>query len=679
MSDPPNGERDASGEETAGARLDSWKEIATYLGRSERTVRRWEHTTGLPIRRLPHKRASVYAFRSELDAWWHRNGLKLEPSEPPSAKLTNRSVSPKRRAALVAVISGVAAFVVSPFWREVPPRSPLFSQLTFHAGNTTFPAVSRDRKLLAFASDRGDDQASDIWVQPIAGGQAVRITHHGSTNRHLDFSPDGSTIAFRSELDGGGIYLAAVNGGGIRKLAAGGYHPRYSPDGKQLSIAGRPALLPAKLGEPEIVVPKFDLIGGPALWSKDGKRLLFLGAPDAAHRAPSEVDWWVVAPDGSGPVRTGVSLALGRQGVGSIGNGVFPMDWDDHWALFSMQSGQGTNIWRIPLSARTGTVSGAAQQITFGPAASSARFLSDSQIVFVNDFGITHIWSAPFDPNKGLLLGEPRQLTRDVSLIAEHRGVFPQLSADGNKMFLVSHRSGEADVWRQDLRTGAESALQVSPRPDEPILVSADGSGVAFSSSEGSDRTIYVADISAGATRKICERCGVLMDRSADGRRMLFGSGSPQRISSLMVEDGQIYELAKDAQQSLRNAVFSPDGSWLTWEVGEKIVVARFLNKKQLAANPIVVAHTIDSNGYPKWSPDGNLIYFLSKDNGNRCLWAQRVDPATKAPHGEPIRVWCPYESSRKIWTIAPFSISRNRLAMPLTEGRANIWMAEWE
>ena len=51
-------------------RLDSWKEIAAYLNRSERTVRRWETTEALPVHRLKHdKRGSVYAYTRELDAW----------------------------------------------------------------------------------------------------------------------------------------------------------------------------------------------------------------------------------------------------------------------------------------------------------------------------------------------------------------------------------------------------------------------------------------------------------------------------------------------------------------------------------------------------------------------------------------------------------------------------------
>ena len=51
-------------------RLDSWKEIAAYLGRQVRTVHLWEKSEKLPVHRHIHnKRGTVYAFRSELDAW----------------------------------------------------------------------------------------------------------------------------------------------------------------------------------------------------------------------------------------------------------------------------------------------------------------------------------------------------------------------------------------------------------------------------------------------------------------------------------------------------------------------------------------------------------------------------------------------------------------------------------
>ena len=44
-------------------RLDSWKEIAAFFDRDERTVRRWEKERALPVHRVPGKgRGSVYAF-----------------------------------------------------------------------------------------------------------------------------------------------------------------------------------------------------------------------------------------------------------------------------------------------------------------------------------------------------------------------------------------------------------------------------------------------------------------------------------------------------------------------------------------------------------------------------------------------------------------------------------------
>jgi TolB-like protein/Tfp pilus assembly protein PilF len=61
-------------------RLDSWKEIATYLDRDVTTVQRWERAEGMPVHRhLHHKRGSVYALISELDAW--RQGRQLRSEE----------------------------------------------------------------------------------------------------------------------------------------------------------------------------------------------------------------------------------------------------------------------------------------------------------------------------------------------------------------------------------------------------------------------------------------------------------------------------------------------------------------------------------------------------------------------------------------------------------------------
>jgi hypothetical protein len=50
--------------------LSSWKEIARHVGKSIRTVQRWEREIGLPVHRPDGKNEGVViALPAELDAW----------------------------------------------------------------------------------------------------------------------------------------------------------------------------------------------------------------------------------------------------------------------------------------------------------------------------------------------------------------------------------------------------------------------------------------------------------------------------------------------------------------------------------------------------------------------------------------------------------------------------------
>jgi eukaryotic-like serine/threonine-protein kinase len=72
--------------DSRGRRLESWKEIAAYLGRDVTTVRRWEKREGLPVYRLQHsKLGSIYAYTSELDAWRDRRALAGATEAPDAA------------------------------------------------------------------------------------------------------------------------------------------------------------------------------------------------------------------------------------------------------------------------------------------------------------------------------------------------------------------------------------------------------------------------------------------------------------------------------------------------------------------------------------------------------------------------------------------------------------------
>ena len=112
MTDTPP---DASGRYSApprGDRLDSWKAIAARLNRDISTVQRWEKREGLPVHRHLHdKRGSVYAYASEVDAWWEgrRQSLELHGAERGSEP----TVAPGRfRSAGATAAIGIAALLL---------------------------------------------------------------------------------------------------------------------------------------------------------------------------------------------------------------------------------------------------------------------------------------------------------------------------------------------------------------------------------------------------------------------------------------------------------------------------------------------------------------------------------------------------------------------------------------
>ena len=222
-------------------RLDSWKEIAAYLGRSVRTVQRWERESGLPVRRVKSAKesGSVYAFRSELDAWLER-GKPEEKELSPQASASQRS---NRRWVLagafgLAVLAALTAGLR--FDSDEPSSGPTPIALTRDGGVTADPAVSADGKWLAYTSDRDGGDDLDIWIQPLPLGSAspTQITNRPGNEIRPDFSPDGNEIlweAFGTRRDG--IYLTSLEDSKTRYVV-GGARAKHSPDGRWIAARG---------------------------------------------------------------------------------------------------------------------------------------------------------------------------------------------------------------------------------------------------------------------------------------------------------------------------------------------------------------------------------------------------------------------------------------------------------
>lgn len=76
-------------------RLESWKEIAAFLRRDVRTVQRWEKNEALPVHRHLHdKLGSIYANKSELEAWRRERSPSPTPKPPQETGKTMLVVLP---------------------------------------------------------------------------------------------------------------------------------------------------------------------------------------------------------------------------------------------------------------------------------------------------------------------------------------------------------------------------------------------------------------------------------------------------------------------------------------------------------------------------------------------------------------------------------------------------------
>lgn len=199
-----NGETNAAGE-GHGGRLDSWKEIAAYLNRDQRTVRRWEQEKGLPVHRLGERpRASVYAFRAELERWMaeqekaSESQTEASPSEPtilPPA-VPNRGRRWLTGAAVaIAVVAGWAFW-----WRRAPSRSSaaaatsgaIRSLVVLPLANLS-GAAGQDYFAAALSDELTTDLAQLPGLQVISrtSAMAVQAAHANMATIHAQLGVDG--------------------------------------------------------------------------------------------------------------------------------------------------------------------------------------------------------------------------------------------------------------------------------------------------------------------------------------------------------------------------------------------------------------------------------------------------------------------------------------------------------
>jgi hypothetical protein len=176
-------------------RLDSWKDIATYLGCDIRTAMRWEKN-GLPVHRVPGgQRQAVFAYPNEIDEWLVSQdeealGFNLSdaPSEPDESEVDKDDSEgiaatplpgPHHRVLRYVILAAVAVAGFAFFWflRRSPaaerPRVPVRVSFTANSIN-------------AF-----DEQDRPLWTHRFSKSINLDILQPKELVRIVDLKGDG--------------------------------------------------------------------------------------------------------------------------------------------------------------------------------------------------------------------------------------------------------------------------------------------------------------------------------------------------------------------------------------------------------------------------------------------------------------------------------------------------------
>lgn len=278
--------------------------------------------------------------------------------------------------------------------------------------------------------------------------------------------------------------------------------------------------------------------------------------------------------------------------------------------------------------------------------------------------------------NQGRVVGGPQRLTMDAA--DDFR---PSVSSDGKKLVFGSSRSGNWDVWIRDMDTGKETALTATPWDETHAKITPDGSKVTYGVRETQKVSIYVVAASGGMAEKVCEDCGLPLDWSPDGQKILFYWGEPVRYTAIDPASRQRHDVIHHPKHTIHRALYSPDGKWLAFHIPmeprRSVVFIAPLHDGVAAAEKdwISVTEGSGSDAHPWWSPDGNLLYFLSERDGFLCVWKQRLDPATKRPVGAASDFYHFHGARRSVNALFGGAMTRDRLFFSMVETTGNIWM----
>ena len=573
-------------------RLDSWKDIATYLGRNVRTAMRWEQGKGLPVHRLPGgQRQAVFAWRHELDAWI-KNGdslveeiiednaanhgsdtpdaIRVDDLDPIPSSTSSSELIPFRkriRSRRTAWIVGIAALLVVGSYIAYKSEFRSNFKFTRVAQITGDGAVKdglvTDGRTLYF----GEYQESRTVLSSVAvsGGPVKRIPTPFVRVIPIDISPDRSSLlALVSEgvpEEEGSLWIIPVAGGQRRPVGKVRCHAAtWSPDGKRIAIASETSIYStADEGASLQRVQSFDAVPMALRWSNDGmtirtelrdEKSMTFSFWDLRLTSPDSSDVSALVPLGSAHTDSfNGSMTLDREG-GSFAAGGSPWKenifvlakdrklWNSQFILRSLES---------PINSLSSLALDPESKRIFAVGSSAALEGDTNEHADLIRFDPTAHQFRPFLPG---ILAEYVDFSRDGKWIAYVKR--PDLSVwisrpDGSdaRQLAFSGADFELPRWSPD---GKKIAV-MAKLPTRPWR-------------------IFVIDVLTGKPREASSGNSSqgAPTWSPDGKKLIYGDVECQETGSCAIHEIDVStgrEFTIPGSEGLGTARWSPDGRYI--------------------------------------------------------------------------------------------------------------------
>jgi Tol biopolymer transport system component len=594
----------------ASDRLDSWKEIATYLKREIRTVQRWEKQEGLPVHRHLHdKLGTVYAYKAEVDAWWNDGRARLEKQEcilaapelrlvPPEQVVAGRQSRHHRWLLLglpVAAVIALSAMVLALLLRpQPPPRITGYTQLTSDGRLKGGPLLT-DGSRLYFIEDTPEGTQSLVAVST-AGGDPTPIAAPFREFGLADVSRRRSELLIATPAPGGGALWTLPLAGGtphrVGDLIVD--QAAWSPDGKRIAYTkGRDLYLAKSDGADSRKLVTLPGDVDELSWSPDGKILRL----SAAIPGQDATAFWDVAADGTGLHRV---LPPSR---GSVAGSWTP---DGGYFLFSTAiSPEKAHLW------------------AFRDHRSFFQRAPREPVELVAAVPIEFESFAPsLDGKKIFAMGLHRRpelaryddrLKEFVPYLGGIAATWASFSRDGNWVAYLS--LPQRALWRAKADGGQPVQLTFAPLEGDGLAWSPDGKQIALRARmPGKPWKAYLVPAEGGAAVPLTsgDKEEGIPTWSRDGKKIVFGDvppcfGHDNGTYALHVVDIETREVADlPGSKGLWTPRWSPDGRYvaaLTIAMVPKLRLFDFTTHRWRELGDTGVNNLT-------WSHDGKYIYF---------------------------------------------------------------------